>query len=345
MGIVFGQRGVHAAVQVRHAAVRVLCAVPLIAATFVLTTFGSGPAQAQDYPTRPIRLVVPFPPGGANDIVARVVAPKLSESLGQPVVVDNRGGAAGTIGADHVAKSAPDGYTLLMTPAPFVITQSLYSKLPYDGQKDFVPVALLTTAPFVLATPVSLPAKSLDELLALARSKSGGVTFSSPGNGSPAHLAGELLKTRTGAPLLHVPYKGGGPAVADMVAGHVSFTLATPAEIMQHVSAGKVRALAVTTLQRTPLVPGVPTVHESGVRDFELTVWYGITVPAGTPPAVIARLNRELVAVMRQPDVQERMKVLGMEATPSTPEQFGAFLKTEFTKWADLVKRSGARAD
>lgn len=345
MRIEFEQCGLQAAMQSRRGAVRVFCAVPLLAAAFLTTAFGPGSAEAQEYPTRPIRLVVPFPPGGANDIVARVIAPKLSESLGQPVVVDNRGGAAGTIGADHVAKSAADGYTLLMTPAPFVITQSLYSKLPYDGQKDFAPVALLTTAPFVLATPVSLPAKTLDELLALAKNKPGGVTFSSPGNGSPAHLAGELLKTRTGAPLLHVPYKGGGPAVADMVAGHVSFTLATPAEITQHVSAGKARALAVTTLQRTSLAPGVPTVHESGVRDFELTVWYGITVPAGTPPAVIARLNRELVAVMRQPDVQERMKSLGMDTTPSTPEAFGAFLKTEFTKWADLVKRSGAKAD
>lgn len=345
MNVAFCQRGVRVGMQGRRAAACALSAIPLIAATVAVIMLGSGLAQAQDYPTRPIRLVVPFPPGGANDIVARVIAPKLAESLGQPVVVDNRGGAAGTIGADLVAKSAPDGYTLLMTAVPFVITQSLYTKLPYDGQKDFAPVALLTTAPFVLATSASLPANSLEELLALARNKPGGVTFASPGNGSPAHLAGELLKTRTGAALLHVPYKGGGPAVTDMVAGHVTFTLATPAEIMPHVSAGKARALAVTTLQRTPLAPGVPTVHESGVRDFELTVWYGITVPSGTPPAVISTLNRELVQVMRQPQVQERMKALGMEATPSTPEEFGAFLKTESAKWADLVTKSGAKVD
>lgn len=341
----FEKRGVRVAVRSREAALGWTCMITAFAAIFTAAMFAAIPAAAQDYPARPIRIVVPFPPGGANDIVARVIAPKLSESLGQPVIVDNRGGAAGTIGADHVAKSAADGYTLLMTPAPFVITQSLYAKLPYDGQKDFAPVALLTTAPFVLATSASLPVKSLDDLLALARSTPGGVTFSSPGSGSPAHLAGELLKTRTGVSLLHVPYKGGGPAVADMIAGHVTFTLATPAEIMPHVSAGKARALAVTTLQRTPLAPGVPTVQESGVRDFELTVWYGISVPKGTPPAVIARLNRELVQVVRQPDVQERMKSLGMEATPSTPDEFGAFLKTEFAKWADLVAKSGAKAD
>ena len=320
---------------------RALIAVVVTAALGVFAF----PSLAQDYPTRPIRLVVPFPPGGANDIVARVVAPKLSESLGQPVVIDNRGGAAGTIGADFVAKSAPDGYTLLMTPAPFVITQSLYKKLPYDGQKDFVPVALLTSAPFVLAVGAKSPANSLSDLLALARSKPGEVNFSSPGTGSPAHLAGELLKTRTGLDMLHVPYKGGGPAVADMIAGHVSFTLATPAEIMPHVKEGKARALAVTTADRTPLAQGVPTMREAGVPDYEITVWYGITAPRGTPSAVVARLEKAFAEVMANPEVRERMISMGLEPTPMSAAQFGEFLKREQSKWAELVRVSGATAD
>ncbi|MFO1307294.1 MAG: tripartite tricarboxylate transporter substrate binding protein [Burkholderiales bacterium] len=317
----------------------------LLAAAAIGAALVAAPVLAQDYPTRPIRLVVPFPPGGANDIVARVVAPKLSDSLGQPVVIDNRGGAAGTIGADYVAKSAPDGYTLLMTPAPFVITQSLYKKLPYDGQRDFVPVALLTSAPFVLAVGAKSPANSMADLLALARSKPGTVNFSSPGNGSPAHLAGELLKTRTGLDMLHVPYKGGGPAVTDMIAGHVSFTLATPAEIMPHVKEGKARALAVTTADRTPLAQGVPTMREAGVPDYEITVWYGITAPRGTPSAVVARLEKAFAEVMANPEVRERMISMGLEPTPMSAAQFGEFLKREQSKWAELVRVSGATAD
>jgi tripartite-type tricarboxylate transporter receptor subunit TctC len=303
------------------------------------------PASADEFPNRPIRLVVPFPPGGANDIVARVVAPKLSSSLGQPVVVDNRGGAAGTIGTDYVAKAQPDGHTLLMTPVPFVITQTLYKKLPYDGERDFVPVALLSSAPFVMAVGVSQPVKSLADLLSMARAKPGTVNFSSPGVGSPAHLAGELLATRSGTSLLHVPYKGGGPAVADMVGGHVSFTLATPAEIMPHVKEGKARALAVTTPARTSLAPDVPTMTEAGVPDYQITVWYGITAPRGTPTTVVARLEKAFLAAMRDTEVRERMAALGLESTPLGNEEFGAFLKREQTKWAELVRKSGATAD
>lgn len=317
----------------------------LIAAASAGAALVAAPVLAQDYPTRPIRLVVPFPPGGANDIVARVVAPKLSDTLGQPVVIENRGGAAGTIGADHVAKSASDGHTLLMTPAPFVITQSLYKKLPYDGQRDFVPVALLTSAPFVLAVGAQSPARSMAELLTLARSKPGAVKFSSPGSGSPAHLAGELLKTRTGIDMLHVPYKGGGPAVTDMIAGHVSFTLATPAEIMPHVKEGKARALAVTTADRTSLAQGVPTMREAGVPDYEITVWYGITAPRGTPAAVIAKLEKAFAEVIANPEVRDRMISMGLEPTPMGAAQFGEFLKREHAKWAELVRVSGATAD
>ncbi len=302
-------------------------------------------APAQDFPSRPIRLVVPFPPGGANDIVARVVAPKVGELLGQPVVVENKGGAAGTIGADFVAKSKPDGYTILMTPVPFVITQTLYPQLPYDGQKDFVPIALLTRAPFLLATPVGLPVRSLADLVALGKSKPGGIAFSSPGNGSPAHLAGELLRKTSGAQFVHVPYKGGGPAVADMIGGHVAFTMATPPEILPHVASGKARALAVTTSARTPLSPETPTVSESGYPGFEITVWYGVTAPRGTPPEIIERLSKAFAAASNTPEIRERMTGLGMEVSVLGPAEFGQFLRTEHEKWAQLVRESGAKPD
>ena len=302
-------------------------------------------ARAQSYPQRPIKLVVPFPPGGANDIVARVLAPPLAAALGQPLVIDNRGGAAGTIGTDHVAKSAPDGLTLLMTPVPFVITQSLYPKLPYDGRRDLVPVALLTSSPFVLAVSSKHPARNLAELLAMAKKKPDAVSFSSPGSGSPAHLAGQLLKTQAGVEMMHVPYKGGGPAVSDMLAGQVDFTMATPAEIMSHVRGGAARALAVTTANRTPLAPGVPTVSESGIPGYELSVWYGITAPRGTPSAVIARLEQEFTTAVQAPQVRERLIALGMEITPMGANDFGAFLAKELQKWSELVRTSGATAD
>lgn len=302
-------------------------------------------SAAETSPARPIRLVVPYPPGGANDIVARMVAPKLSEALGQPVVIETRGGAAGTIGADYVAKSQPDGHTLLMTPAPFVITQSLYPALPYDGQRDFAPVGLLTSAPFVLAVGAQHPARNLQDLVTLARAKPDTVTFSSPGNGGQAHLAGELLKVKTGAAFLHVPYKGGGPEVTDVIADHVAFTLATPAELMPHVRDGKARALAVTTTQRTSFAPDVPTVQEAGIPGFEITVWYGVTVPRGTPAAVVARLEHDLLAVIKSPEVRERMAGMGPEVAPLSADAFGQFSRAGQAKWAALVRASGARLD
>lgn len=302
-------------------------------------------AGAQAFPDHAMKLVVPFPPGGANDIVARVVAPKAGEILGQPIVIENKGGAAGTIGSDLVAKSRADGYTLLMTPVPFVITQTLYPKLPYDGQKDFAPVALLTRAPFLLATSSSLPLRSLADLVASAKSRPGAVNFSSAGSGSPAHLAGELLRKTAGVDIVHVPYKGGGPAVADMVAGHVTFTLATPAEILPHVAAGKARALAVTTLARSSLAPGTPTVAEAGYPGFEITVWYGVAAPAGTPAPVVDRLAAAFSAAVASPDIRERLTAMGMEAAYLGPDAFGRFLRAEHDKWAQLVRDSGAKPD
>lgn len=302
-------------------------------------------AFAQSYPTRPITLIVPFPPGGIIDGTARVLEAALSKELGQPIVIENKGGAAGTIGSDWVAKSRPDGYTLLMTPVPFVITQTLYPKLPYDGQKDFAPIALLTRAPFLIAASTSLPLRSLAELVASAKSRPGAVNFSSAGSGSPAHLAGELLRKTAGVEMVHVPYKGGGPAVADMVAGHVTFTLATPAEILPHVAAGKARALAVTTLARSALTPETPTVAESGYPGFEITVWYGVAAPAGTPGPVVDRLAAAFSAAVASPDIRERLTGMGMEAAYLGPDAFGRFLRAEHEKWAQLVRDSGAKPD
>lgn len=316
----------------------------LLTVTLMATAGTPGMAIAQDYPTRPVRLVVPFPPGGANDIVARALVAPLTSALGQPIIVENKGGAAGTIGTDLVAKAAADGYTVLVTAVPFVITQSLYPKLPYDGQKDFIPIGLLTSAPFVLAVNAKHPAQTFSDLMALARQKPGSVSFSSPGSGTPAHLAGELIKTKGGVDMLHVPYKGGGPAVSDMLAGQVSFTLATPAELMPHVRSGKARALAVTSANRTPLAPGVMTISES-IPSFEITVWYGISVPRATPAAIVTKLEREFQAVMKLPEVRERMAGLGLDVTPMPAAQFGQFLKQETQKWGELVRVSGATAE
>lgn len=313
--------------------------------TILLIGLTSNAAHADTYPDRPINIIVPFPPGGANDIVARVLAPKLSSAVGQPVIIENKGGAGGTIGAASVARAKPDGYTLLMTAVPFVITQSLYSKLPYDGAKDFTPITLLTNAPFLLAASPSLDVQSLSDLLALAKAQPGKVTFSSPGNGSPAHLAGELINKRSGVKMMHVPYKGGGPAVADVVAGHISFTLATSAEIMPFASQGRLRVIGATSKNRISFLPEIATLHESGLPNYEISVWYGISAPTGTPRNVIDLLNKELNAIIKQPDVQERLKVIGMESSGTTAGQFGEFLRLETTKWGQLVRDSGAKVE
>ena len=321
----------------------------ILAGTIAALAFAAGapfssPALAA-YPEKPVRLVVPFPPGGANDIVARVIAPELTKALGQTVIVENRGGAAGTIGTDHVAKSAPDGYTLLMTPVPFVITQSLYTNLSYDGSKDFQPVALLSVAPFVLAAGPKAPADSLQALLSLGKENPGRISFSSPGSGSPAHLAGELLKKQSSIEFLHVPYKGGGPAVQDVAGGHIDFTFATPAEIMPQVKGGKLKALGVTSAQPTSLAEGVPTMSEAGVPGYEISVWYGVTVPTGTPNSVIATLEKALLAVLDIPEIKTRFTEMGLDTAPMTAAQFGDFLAQEREKWGELVRISGARAE
>ena len=305
----------------------------------------AGGAAAQSYPSRPVRVIVPFAPGGATDIIARLVAQKLADRLGQSVVVENKPGAGTTIGNAEVAKAKPDGYTLLFAPTPFVISQVVYPTLPYDPQKDFAPVSLLAVSPFILVVNAAFPAKSTAELVAIAKAKPGTVTFASAGNGTVPHLAGELFKLRAGIDIVHVPYKGGGPAIVDLVSGQVPMMFATPIEVSQHVQSGRLRVLGTTSLARLAAMPDVPTLSESGYPDFEVLSFFGVLAPAGTPPDIVQRVASDLAAVMELPDVRERFAQQSAEARVLGPAPFAAFLARERDKWADIVKRSGAKVD
>jgi len=305
----------------------------------------AGGAAAQSYPSRPVRVIVPFAPGGATDIIARLVAQKLADRLGQSVVVENKPGAGTTIGNAEVAKAKPDGYTLLFAPTPFVISQVVYPTLPYDPQKDFAPVSLLAVSPFILVVNAAFPAKSTAELVAIAKAKPGTVTFASAGNGTVPHLAGELFKLRAGIDIVHVPYKGGGPAIVDLVSGQVPMMFATPIEVSQHVQSGRLRVLGATSLARLAAMPDVPTLSESGYPDFEVLSFFGVLAPAGTPPEIVNRVAADLAAVMEMSDVRERFAQQSAEARVLGPAAFSAFLARERDKWADIVKRSGAKVD
>jgi len=316
-----------------------------LAAFAALTLVAAAGASAQPYPSRPVRMVVPFAPGGATDIIARIVAQKLADRLGQSVVVENKPGAGTTIGNAEVAKAKPDGYTFLFAPTPFVISQVVYPTLPYDPQKDFAPVSLLATSPFILVVNAAFPAKSTAELVATARAKPGTVTFASAGNGTVPHLAGELFRLRAGVDIVHVPYKGGGPAIVDLVSGQVRMMFATPIEVSQHVQSGRLRVLGTTSLARLAAMPDVPTLSESGYPDFEVLSFFGVLAPAGTPPEIVGRVASDLAAVMELPDVRERFAQQSAEARVLGPVPFGGFLARERDKWADIVKRSGAKVD
>jgi tripartite-type tricarboxylate transporter receptor subunit TctC len=304
------------------------------------------PAAADAYPARPIRFVVAFPPGGGTDIIARSIAQKLSGRLSQQVVVDNRPGAGGNIGTDVVAKSAPDGYTLLMGSAgPLAINASLFASMPFDPIRDLAPVTLAASTPNVLVVHPSLKAATVKELIALAKAHPGEINFASSGHGTPAHLAGELFNTMAGVKLVHVPYKGASPALADLLGGQVQIMFSTMPPALPHVKDGKLRALAVTSLKRSPAAPGLPTVDEAALPGFEANTWHGVVLPAGAPPAIIARLNREIVAILHQPDVVERLSAQGAEPVGSTPEEFAAYIRSETVKWAKVVRESGAKAE
>jgi len=304
-------------------------------------------AIAQSYPTRPIRLVVPYPPGGPLDIMARAIGQKLTEAWNQPVVVDNRAGAGGNIGADLVAKSRADGYTLLMgAVATHAINPSLYSKMPYDPVKDFAPVALVAQVPNILVVNPAVPANTVRELIELARARPGYLNFASGSTGSTGHLAGELFNTMAGVKMVHIPYKGAAPAMADLLAGQVQLMFDNLASALPHVKAGKLRALAVTTLARSPAMPDLPTIAESGLPGFDLTTWFGLMVPAGTPPEIVAKLNAEVVRALNAKDMRERLEKMGAEPPANnTPEHFAAFIRAEAAKYARVVKESGAKVD
>jgi len=321
-----------------HRKIRVLGALTLGAALV------SQHVAAQDsYPSRPIRLIVPTAPGGGTDFTARSIAQKLSEALGQTVIVDNRPGAAGNIGVDIAAKSSPDGYTLVMPITSFPINPHLYPKLPFDTVKDFAPVVLASVAPLFLVVNPSVPAKSVSELIALAKAKPGQLNYANSGSGTTAHLAGELFKKMAGVDLVSIPYKGGGPAVLDLIGGRVQVYFSTIPAALTQVQAGKLRGLAVTTTKRVNLMPDVPTVAESGLPGFEVNGWFGIFAPAGTARASIVRLNKEINAVLRTPDIQQRFAGQGLIPGGGTPEELGKFLRAELAKWGALIREAGIK--
>jgi tripartite-type tricarboxylate transporter receptor subunit TctC len=303
-------------------------------------------ALAQAWPSKPIKYVVPFAPGGTTDILARTVGEKLSIALGQPVVVENKPGAGGGVGADFTAKAAPDGYTIMGgTISTHAINASLYSNLPYDPVKDFAAITMIARVPNLLVINPGIPAKNVAELIALMKANPGKFTFASSGNGTSQHLSGELFKSMAGVDMQHIPYKGSPPALQDVVGGQVSMTFDNITTAWPLAKAGKLRPLAVTTAKRSSVAPEVPTLAESGLPGFEIGSWQGVFAPAGTPPEIVKRLNAEIVKILNMPDVKEKLIGLGAEPVGDTPEQFSAYVKTEVVKWSDIVKKSGAKVD
>jgi len=303
-------------------------------------------ATAQAFPAKPLRIISPYAPGGTVDILARIVAQKMSEAWGQQVIVDHRPGASGMIGADLVAKSAPDGYTLLMGyTSEIAIVGNLFSKVPYDPIRDFQPVSLAAIAPMMLVVHPSVPVKSVKDIIALAKSKPKELAYASSGTGGPNHLAMALLQTDAGVQLTHVPYKGAAPALIDVLGGHVAMFFSGIVVAMPHVTSGRLRGVAVSTAKRSSAAPEIPTVAESGMRGFDVPTWYGVLVAANTPKDVVAKLNTGVVNAMNAPDVKERLTKEGAEPSPNSPEQFAKFIQTETAKFAQIIKVSGARVD
>ena len=303
-------------------------------------------ASAQSYPDKSVRMVVPFAAGaGSNDIMARLVAQKLSDALGQQFVVDNRPGASGIIGTDIVAKAPPDGYTVLMMSLTFTVNPSLFSKLPYDTVRDLIPVTMVASAPLMLVVHPSVPAKSVTEFIAYAKANPGKLNFGSGGPGTTPHLAGEMIKTMAGIQVTHIPYKGGAPALTDLVAGQIQFMCENIPGTLPFAKAGKLRALAVTDLKRSPLLPELQTLDEAGLKGYQIVGWNGLFVPAGTPQPIVNRLNAEVVKALALPDVKNRLATLGADAVGDTPQHFAVFIKAEIPKWAKVVKDAGLKIE
>ena len=304
------------------------------------------PAQtANGWPNKPLRFILPFPPGGGTDILGRLIADRMTASLGQPVVTENRGGAGGNVGAEAAARSAPDGYTIVLVAPSLAISPSLYSKLNYDPVKDFAPVSLVATVPNVMVTHPSVPADTLAEFIRFAKTKPGGMNFGSGGSGTSNHLAGELFNIVAGVKLVHVPYKGVNLAMNDVLSGQIHLVVIGVPAAAPHIKAGKLRALALVAPQRASALPEVPTVAEAGLPNFEVTTWYGILAPAGTPKPIVTRLNAELVKIMHAPEMKDRLATMATDPVTSTPEEFADYIKREIVKWAEVVRQAGLKAD
>ncbi len=301
--------------------------------------------SAQTWPARTITLVVPFPAGGGNDALARMVGERMSKTLGQPVVVENRGGAGGNVGAEAAAKAAPDGYSIVLVAPSLAISPTLYAKLNYDPVRDFAPVSLVATVPNVMVTHPSVAAQTLQEFIALAKSRPGGMNFGSGGNGTSNHLAGELFNLVTGTKLVHIPYKGVNLAMNDVLSGEIHLVVIGIPAAAPHIKSGKLRALALIAPQRSRTLPEVPTIAEAGLADFEVTTWYGVLAPAGTPRPIVERLNAELVRIMHAPELKERLDAMGTEPRTSTPEEFAAYIRQEIVKWGDVIRKAGLKAE
>jgi len=316
---------------------------PLLA--FGLGLAASTPSLAQDYPNRPIRFIVPYPPGGGTDVVARIMNEALAESLGQPIIIDNKGGAAGNVGTDVAAKAPADGYNILFTLSSHTINPKLYDKLPFDVERDFVPISLAALIPQILVVHPSVPANNVQELIALAKANPGKLNYASVGTGSPGHIAGELFKIKTGVDIVHIPYKGGGPAVVDTIGGQVQLLFVSMPAAWQHVKAGKLKAIAVASAKRSVAAPDLPTIAESGVPDYAVESWYGALAPAKTPPAAVARLNAAFAKVLGNPQIKEKLLAQGAEAAPSTQAEMDRVIKEELEKWDLVIKTAKIKPD
>ncbi|MCX7196616.1 MAG: tripartite tricarboxylate transporter substrate binding protein [Proteobacteria bacterium] len=302
------------------------------------------PAHAQAYPVKPIRMIVNFPPGGGTDVTARLIQPWLTKELGQQIVLDNRGGAAGAVGAEIAARAAPDGYNLLWTLSSHTINPSLYGKLSFDTERDFVAITLGANAPQIVVSSMTLPVKDIKELIAYAKANPGKLSYASPGVGSPGHLAGELFKQRAGISMLHVPYKGAGPAIPDVISGNVQLMFATMSSSMSHVRAGKMRALGVTSLKRSAGGPDIPAIAE-GLVGFEMPSWFGLLAPAGTPRPIIDRLHQAMVRVLAIPELRDQLVAQGADPVANTPDQFGEQIREELKLWAQFIKQTGIKPE
>jgi tripartite-type tricarboxylate transporter receptor subunit TctC len=316
----------------------------LLAALICMAPVLPGHAQ-QAYPAKPIRFISPFAPGGGNDIISRAIAQKLSENVRQQVIVDNRPGANGIIGTEVAARSAPDGYTIVLIPSGHAVNASLHRKLPYDSIKDFTPITLVGSSPLILAVHPSLPVRNVKDLAALAKARPEQLTYGSAGIGSSGHLGGALFSVITGTKMVHIPYKGMSLAITDVIAGQISLVFGTSASVMQHARSGRLRALATTGAKRSPALPDLPTVAEAGVPGYEAGLWYGYVGPARIPADIVRRLNSEIVAVLKSPEVRDRLASQGVDPSPSTPEEFGRLMVTDLERWAKVVQRAGIRLE